>query len=105
MTTMARPTCEAVPTSSPSSTVCSGNLGVPTQRLASTALTAFNDLVLRVATEHAPIAIEPRLVCTSSSDYANPIEPSVQGGQKIARAIASTVVGASTVRGARVVAG
>ena len=86
-------------------TIYNGNLGAPTQRLATTALTAFNDVILRVATEHALTAIELRLVCTSPSDYANPIEPSVQGGQKIARVIATTVVGASSAVGARVVAG
>jgi hypothetical protein len=34
-------------------------------------------------------------VCDQLGDYANPIEPSVQGGAKIARAIASVVTGGS----------
>jgi hypothetical protein len=36
-------------------------------------------------------AIELRHVCTEPADYANPIEPSVRGGAKIARAIARAV--------------
>jgi hypothetical protein len=31
--------------------------------------------------------IDLRLVCTEPADYANPIEPSSRGGEKIARAI------------------
>jgi hypothetical protein len=68
-------------------TVYNGNLGPPAQRLATTALAVFNDAILRLATEHALPVIELRLVCTEPRDYANPIEPSVQGGAKIARAI------------------
>jgi hypothetical protein len=57
------------------------------QRLASTALTAFNDVILRAAIEEQTAVIDLRLVCSEPSDYANPIEPSVRGGAKIARAI------------------
>jgi hypothetical protein len=58
------------------------------QRLATTALTVFNDAILRAAVEtHTPV-IELRLVCDHAADYANPIEPSVRGGGKIARAVA-----------------
>jgi len=87
-------------------TIYNGNLGAPVQRLATTALTVFNDVILRLATEHAASVIELRLVCCEPSDYANPIEPSVAGGAKIARAIAGAL-GASgkAVAGARVVAG
>jgi hypothetical protein len=58
------------------------------QRLASTALTVFNDAILRVAFERALTVIDLRLVCNEPADYANPIEPSSHGGAKIARAIA-----------------
>jgi hypothetical protein len=47
----------------------------------------FNDLILRVAFEHHASAIDLRLVCNENADYANPIEPSGQGGMKIAKAI------------------
>lgn len=61
------------------------------QRLASTALIAFNDAILRVAFEYALDVIDLRLICNEPRDYANPIEPSSRGGAKIARAIASVV--------------
>lgn len=51
------------------------------------ALTAFNDVILRVSVEAKLRVIELRLVCTEPADYANTIEPSVRGGEKIARAI------------------
>lgn len=87
-------------------TVCTiyrGNFADPRlQRLASTALTVFNDAILRVAVEHALPVIDLRLVCAEPGDYANPIEPSVQGGGKIARAIAGAL-GAAGARPATVV--
>ena len=61
------------------------------QRLAATALTVFNDAILRAAVRAGLQVIELRLVCSEPADYANPIEPSVQGGAKIARAIAKAV--------------
>jgi hypothetical protein len=61
------------------------------QRLAATALTVFNDAILRAAVAAGLQVIELRLVCSEPADYANPIEPSVQGGAKIARAIARAV--------------
>src|ERR1700732_2196917 len=50
-------------------------------------LTTFNDVILRVAFEANLRVIELRLVCTEPADYAHAIEPSVRGGEKIARAI------------------
>ncbi len=61
------------------------------QRLASTALTVFNDAILRTAVRAGLQVIDLRLICCEPGDYANPIEPSVQGGAKIARAIARAV--------------
>ena len=52
------------------------------------ALMMFNDVILRVAFEHHASVIDLRLVCSERADYANPIEPSGQGGMKIAKAIA-----------------
>ena len=51
------------------------------------ALTTFNDAIGRVAIEARLRVIELRLVCTEPADYANTIEPSVRGGEKIAGAI------------------
>jgi hypothetical protein len=51
------------------------------------ALMMFNDVILRTAFERGVPVIDLRLVCTEPSDYANPIEPSGQGGRKIADAI------------------
>ena len=61
------------------------------QRLASTALTVFNDAIFRAAIETQTPVIELRLVCDRPGDYANPIEPSVRGGAKIARAVVRAV--------------
>jgi GDSL-like Lipase/Acylhydrolase family len=73
-------------------TIYNGSFPDPlAQRLASTALTVFNDAILRAAIEtHTPV-IDLRLVCSEAADYANPIEPSVRGGAKIARAVAAAV--------------
>jgi hypothetical protein len=68
-------------------TIYNGNLEPPVRRNAATALSVFNDAILRLAAEHSLSVIELRLVCTEPRDYANPIEPSVAGGAKIARAI------------------
>jgi hypothetical protein len=69
-------------------TIYNGNLGEPvTQRRATVALGVFNDAILRSAAALGLATLELRLVCDQPEDYANPIEPSVQGGEKIARAI------------------
>jgi hypothetical protein len=58
------------------------------QRLAVTGLCLFNDVIARQAFARGLPLIDLRLVCDEDADYANPIEPSSQGGEKIARAIA-----------------
>lgn len=63
------------------------------QRIASTMLTVFNDAIIRVAIEHSLAVIDLRFVCVGAEDYANPIEPSSVGGEKIARAIVGLVCG------------
>lgn len=63
------------------------------QRVASLALAIFNDVILRVAIENCLSVIDLRLICTAPVDYANPIEPSSIGGEKIAKAIVSLVTG------------
>jgi hypothetical protein len=72
-------------------TVYNGNLPPPQGRLAATAMAVFDDRILRVALEKGLPAIELRAVCARPEDYANPIEPSSTGGEKIARAITRLV--------------
>ena len=67
------------------------------------ALMTFNDVILRAGIEFGLAVIDLRLVCSSSSDYANPIEPSSAGGAKIARAIVNSMTsGRAPDTGARV---
>ena len=68
-------------------TIYNGNLSEAEAPLARVALMAFNDVILRVAFEQRVSVIDLRLVCSEPEDYANPIEPSGHGGQKIAAAI------------------
>ena len=57
------------------------------QKIAVTALTVFNDCITRAAFIHAIPLLDLRFICTQEGDYADPIEPSAQGGEKIANAI------------------
>jgi lysophospholipase L1-like esterase len=61
------------------------------QRLAVTALSVFNDVIVREAIAAGIPLLDLRLICNEDSDYANPIEPSAAGGGKIARAILRVV--------------
>ncbi len=61
------------------------------QKVAVAALTVFNDCIARAAFAHGLPLLDLRLICTEAGDYANPIEPSARGGEKIARAIAEFV--------------
>jgi hypothetical protein len=61
------------------------------RRLATTALTIVNDVIVREAVRSGVPLIDLREVCDEDSDFANPIEPSSRGGWKIAGAIASLV--------------
>jgi hypothetical protein len=73
-------------------TIYNGNFPDPEyQRLASSALTVFNDVILRVGFEFGLTIIDLRLVCSAPEDYANPIEPSSCGGAKIARCIVASL--------------
>lgn len=84
-------------------TIYDGNLPDPTlQRRASTALAVFNDAILRAAFDAAADVIDLRRICAEPGDYANPIEPSVQGGAKIARVIAAVVTEGDAGRHSRV---
>lgn len=57
------------------------------RRLAATGLTIFNDCITREAFSRALPLIDLRLICNEDEDFANPIEPSVRGGAKIAAAV------------------
>jgi len=80
-------------------TVCiiyTGNFPDPDfQRIASIALCVFNDVIVRIAFEHGLGIVDLRLVCTEPTDYANAIEPSSAGGEKIAASIVNAI---TTVR-------
>jgi hypothetical protein len=63
------------------------------RRLAATGLMVFNDCITREAFARGLSLIDLRLICDRDEDFANPIEPSVRGGAKIAAAIAALVTG------------
>ncbi|MFC4171499.1 SGNH/GDSL hydrolase family protein [Microvirga sp. GCM10011540] len=65
------------------------------QRLVVTGLALFNDCIMREAFGRRLPLIDLRLLCNEPDDYANPIEPSARGGDKIASAIAQVVAGNS----------
>jgi hypothetical protein len=65
-----------------------------TRAIAATGLTVFNDAILREAFARALPVIDLRLIFNDDADYANDIEPSVQGGAKIAKTIAGLVTNA-----------
>jgi len=58
-----------------------------------TAVSLFNDVITREAGRAGVPVIDLRNICTEREDYSvrSPIEPSVQGGEKIARAIVGKI--------------
>jgi hypothetical protein len=70
-------------------TIYDANYADPYGQVVKGALALFNDAITRAAFARGTALIDLRLVCNERADYANPIEPSVQGGAKIAAAIAS----------------
>ena len=67
------------------------NYTEPEARIIVTALAVFNDVITRAAFSRGLPLIDLRLIRGQPGDYANAIEPSVQGGAKIAAAIAQAV--------------
>ena len=61
------------------------------QEIAITGLTVFNDCIIRAAFTHSLPLLDLRLICTEEGDYADPIELSAQGGEKIANALVDLV--------------
>lgn len=75
-------------------TVCTVYDAVPgLSKELQTALSVFNDTITRIALRAGVGLIDLRSVCTDPADYSDisPIEPSVQGGRKIAQAISNRV--------------
>ena len=62
---------------------------------AHSALSMFNEVILREAVSARVAVIDLRLVCSEESDYSevSPIEPSQNGGAKIAEVIRKRLVG------------
>jgi len=61
------------------------------QHTAEAALSLFNDVIMQEAVRRRVPMIDLRLICTEPAHFANPIEPSNEGGARIADAIASAV--------------
>jgi hypothetical protein len=63
----------------------------PLQHAAEAALSIFNDVIMQEAVRRRVPMIDLRLVCAEAVHFANPIEPSNEGGARIADAIISAV--------------
>jgi hypothetical protein len=73
-------------------TIYNGNFPeADVQRMAGVGLALFDDVILRQAFAAELPVIDLRLVFSQPGDYANEIEPSAVGGERIARAIAGVV--------------
>lgn len=72
-------------------TVYTPNLPGPEVVPIGVGLAMLNDVVLRTAIEWSLAAIDLRLVVVRSADFANALEPSSQGAEKIARSIMSAL--------------
>ena len=59
--------------------------------MARVGLMLFNDVILRVAFERQLPVIDLRLVVVDPEDFANPLEPSSRGANKIAKSIAAAL--------------
>ncbi|MFH5923110.1 SGNH/GDSL hydrolase family protein [Roseomonas xinghualingensis] len=68
------------------------------RQLGTVGLTLFNDIITRAAFARGWPLIDLRLLCNEDADFANPIEPSVQGGGKIATEIARMLQGHDPVQ-------
>ena len=73
-------------------TIYNGNFG-PEAPILSTAVRLFDDAIQRAALAHALPVIELRDLLNRPDHYANPIEPSVEGGRVLAEEIVRRVRG------------
>jgi hypothetical protein len=62
-----------------------------TRMIADVGLSVFNDVITRAAFARGLPVIDLRLIVNDDADYANDVEPSVTGGAKIAKIIATLV--------------
>ena len=69
------------------------------RRYAALGLAVFNDAILRVALEAGVPVLELRSICSEDEDFANPIEPSSRGGEKMVSAIATMLAEHDFTRG------
>jgi hypothetical protein len=72
-------------------TIYDANYPEPQRQIVVAALALFNDVISRAAFARGLPLIDLRLICSDPADYANPIEPSALGGDKIAGVIAALV--------------
>jgi hypothetical protein len=68
-------------------TIYDSNFPPPQKALADVALTAFNDVILRGASEFGLPVLDLRRIFVAPADYANPIEPSDVGGARMVQAM------------------
>jgi lysophospholipase L1-like esterase len=61
------------------------------RRIAATALAVLNDVITREAASRGLPLIDLRVIFSDPADYANAIEPSAEGGRKLAAAITAVV--------------
>lgn len=69
------------------------------RRYAALGLAVFNDAILRVALWAGVPVLELRSICSEDEDFANPIEPSSRGGEKMVSAIATMLAEHDFTRG------
>jgi hypothetical protein len=75
-------------------TVYRGNFDDPEmQKFADVGTSIFNDVITSEASARSLPLIDLRVIFDDKDDYANPIEPSAIGGEKIARAILELLTG------------
>ena len=72
-------------------TIYDANYPEPQRQAVVAALALFNDVISRAAFGRGLSLVDLRLICDNPADYANPIEPSATGGNKIASVIAALV--------------
>jgi hypothetical protein len=61
-------------------------------RTVGAALGLFDDVIVRAARTAGVPVLEMRAICSEETDFANPIEPSAAGGEKIARSLCEVIL-------------
>ena len=74
-------------------TIYNGDFNVATggQQAIKAALKMWNDAILQAAMDYGCPVIDLRRICIDKEDFTRQIEPSEQGGQKVAHAIAASL--------------